>query len=143
MDKLTPEQRRKNMQAVRASGTKNEVLLAKRLWALGLRYRKNDCRVVGKPDISFYGLKIAVFVDGEFWHGKDWENRKHDHKSNQNFWFKKIERNMARDIEVNEALLKSGWKVLRFWDREITRDVQNCTDQIVLSINERKRENKH
>ncbi len=143
MDKLSPEQRRKNMQAVRASGTKNEVMLAKKLWALGLRYRKNDRRVVGKPDISFYELKIAVFVDGEFWHGKDWENRKYDHKSNQNFWFKKIERNMARDIEVNEALLKSGWKVLRFWDREITRDVQNCTDQIVLSVNERKRENKH
>jgi DNA mismatch endonuclease (patch repair protein) len=143
MDNLTPEQRRKNMQAVRASGTKNEVMLAKKLWALGLRYRKNDRRVVGKPDISFYRLKIAVFVDGEFWHGKDWENRKHDLKSNQNFWFKKIERNMARDIEVNEALLKSGWKVLRFWDREITRDLQNCTDQILLSVNERKRENKH
>ena len=143
MDKLTPEQRRRNMQSVKATGSKIEVLLAKKLWSMGLRYRKNDRRVVGKPDISFYGLKIAVFVDGEFWHGKNWEHRKLDHKSNQDFWFKKIERNMARDIEVNEALLKSGWKVLRFWGREITRDLQNCIDQIVLSINERKRDSKH
>ena len=139
MDKLTPEQRRRNMQSVKATGSKIEVLLAKKLWSMGLRYRKNDSRVPGKPDISFYRLRVAVFVDGEFWHGKDWERRKLDHKSNQDFWFKKIERNMARDAEVNEVLLKSGWKVLRFWGREITTDVQNCTDQIVNVLHEAKR----
>ena len=127
------------MQSVKATGSNIEVLLAKKLWSMGLRYRKNDPRVPGKPDISFYRLKVAVFVDGEFWHGKDWERRKLDHKSNQDFWLEKIERNMARDAEVNEILLKSGWKVLRFWGREITTDVQNCTDQIVNVLHEAKR----
>src|SRR5690554_8238162 len=92
MDKLTKEQRRKNMQAVKSKGSKIETLLAKALWKKGYRYRKNDKTVFGKPDLTFKKYKIAIFVDSEFWHGKDWEKRKHDHKTNQDFWHAKIER---------------------------------------------------
>jgi DNA mismatch endonuclease Vsr len=76
MDRLTAEQRRKNMQAIKSSGSKIETSLAKALHAQGLRYRKNDSTVFGKPDITFKKYKLAIFVDSEFWHGKDWEVRK-------------------------------------------------------------------
>lgn len=143
MGKLTEEQRRKNMQAVKATGSKIEVALAKELWRLGYRYRKNDKTVFGKPDLTMKRYKLAIFVDSEFWHGKDWNSRKRDHKSNQDFWIKKIERNIERDKEVNERLLKEGWTVLRFWGKEITKNLRNCTDKIIKTINEIKRENKH
>lgn len=92
MDKLTPEQRKKCMKASsKNKGTKPELLLAKYLWALGLRYRKNDRSIFGTPDLSFKRYKIAIFIDGEFWHGKDWDIRKYDIKSNKDFWISKIE----------------------------------------------------
>ena len=143
VDKLTKEQRRKNMQAVKATGSKIEIALAKKLWALGHRYRKNDKSVFGKPDLTMKRYKLAIFVDSEFWHGKDWNTRKHDHKSNQDFWLKKIQRNIERDKEVNEQLLKDGWKVLRFWGEDVTKNLRNCTEKIIRAINEIKRENKH
>lgn len=130
MDKLTPEQRRKNMQANKSSGTKPEILLAKALFARGHRYRKNNKTVYGKPDITFKKIKLAVFVDGEFWHGKDWGKRKHSIKSNIEYWHPKIERNIARDIEVNEKLLEQGWTVLRFWDKEVIKEIERCIEDI-------------
>lgn len=141
MDKLTKEQRRKNMQAVKSKGSKIETLLAKELWKRGHRYRKNNKTVYGKPDLTFKKYKIAIFVDSEFWHGKDWNNRKKDHKSNQDFWYKKIERNIERDREVNDYLLKTGWQVLRFWGRQIETELVNCVQKIENTINEAKREN--
>ena len=143
MDKLNKEQRRKNMQAVKSKGSKIETTLAKSIWSIGLRYRKNDPTIYGKPDLTMKRYKIAIFVDSEFWHGKDWEIRKQDHKTNQEFWFKKIERNIQRDIDVNAFLLKSGWKVLRFWGEDITENLRTCIDKILEVINEIKRENKH
>ena len=143
MDKLTKEQRRKNMQAVKATGSKIETVLAKALFALGHRYRKNDRSVFGNPDLTFKKHKIAIFVDSEFWHGKDWQTKKYDHKSNQAFWFAKIERNIERDKEVNDKLLKDGWEVLRFWGRDINKNLRTCTDKITQVINETKRKNKH
>lgn len=134
MDKLTPEQRRKNMQAVKNKGSKIETALGKALWKEGLRYRKNDNTVFGKPDFTFKKIKIAIFVDGEFWHGKDWEKRQLDHKSNQDFWIKKIERNIERDKEVNEKLTGEGWTVLRFWGKEISKNLENCVEKIKEAI---------
>ncbi|MBY0537458.1 MAG: very short patch repair endonuclease [Chitinophagaceae bacterium] len=136
MDRLTEEQRRLNMQAIRSSGSKIETTLAKALFAKGLRYRKNDRTVFGKPDLTFRKSKLAVFVDSEFWHGKDWEIRKFDHKSNQEFWFKKIERNIERDKQVNEKLVAQGWRVLRLWGEDITKDLNNCITKIQKTINE-------
>lgn len=134
MDVHTPEQRSKNMRAIKATGTKDEVSLAKALWHLGYRYRKNDKSVFGKPDLTFKKHKVAIFVDSEFFHGKDWKTQKLRVKSNQEFWHKKIERNIERDQEVNEYLTKNGWAVLRFWSKEIKKNLQECIDTIISSI---------
>lgn len=134
MDKLTPEQWHKNMQAVKSKNTKIELLLRQELWKRGLRYRKNVKSVFGHPDIAFIGKKVAVFCDSEFWHGYDWDKRKSDIKSNKAFWIAKIERNIARDKEVNDYLTSHGWTVLRFWGKEIQKNVTHCVDMIEKEV---------
>ena len=140
MERLTPEQRRKNMQHVRNKDSAIELKLRKALWHAGLRYRKNVRSVMGCPDVVFKGLKIAVFCDSEFWHGYDWEHRKHDFKSHQEFWIPKIERNIARDREVNEKLRADGWKVLRFYGRDIKKNIDECVAAVVEAVNRKKSE---
>ena len=142
MDRLTPAQRRKNMQRVRNKDSQIELKLRRALWHAGFRYRKNLRSVFGCPDVVFLRLKIAVFCDSEFWHGFDWENRKHDFKSRQDFWIPKIERNMARDREVNEHLTAQGWKVLRFFGKQIQRNVDECVRIIAQTVAARKLEMK-
>ena len=134
MDKHTPEQRRKNMQAVKNKDSQIELLLRQELWSRGLRYRKNVNRIYGKPDIVFIGKKVAVFCDSEFWHGYDWEERKKDFKSHQEFWIPKIERNMERDAEVTATLESEGWTVLRFWGNEIKKNTAQCADIIEKAV---------
>jgi DNA mismatch endonuclease (patch repair protein) len=134
MDVLTKEQRRKNMQAIRSTQTKMEVILAKAVWANGYRYRKNDRKVFGNPDLTFKRYKIAVFVDGEYFHGKDWGTNKHRIKTNRKFWWNKIETNMKRDIEVNRQLQKEGWKILRFWSQDVKRNLRTCIQKIERQI---------
>lgn len=128
--KKTPEQISFNMKRVKNKDSQIEILLRKELWARGIRYRKNVTRICGKPDIAFIGKKIAVFCDSEFWHGYNWEERKKDFKSHQEFWIPKIERNMQRDIEVNEQLASEGWTVLRFWGKDIKKNTAQCADEI-------------
>ena len=130
MDRHTPEQRKKNMQAVKNKDSKIELILRKELWARGYRYRKNYSKVEGKPDIVFVGKKVAIFCDSEFWHGKDWGKKKHEIKSNKEFWYSKIKRNIKRDIFVNQKLDEAGWKVLRFWGKEILTNTNKCINQI-------------
>lgn len=134
MDKHTPEQRRKNMQAVKNKDSQIELLLRQELWSRGLRYRKNVNKIYGKPDIVFIGKKVAVFCDSEFWHGYNWEERKKDFKSHQEFWIPKIERNMERDIEVTKKLESEGWTVLRFWGNEIKKNTSQCADIIEKAV---------
>ena len=134
MDKHTPEQRRKNMQAVKNKDSQIELLLRKELWSRGLRYRKNVNRIYGKPDIVFIGKKVAVFCDSEFWHGYNWEERKKDFKSHQEFWIPKIERNMERDAEVTAHLESEGWTVIRFWGNEIKKNTAQCADIIEKAV---------
>lgn len=134
MDKHTPEQRRKNMQAVKNKDSQIELLLRKELWSRGLRYRKNVNRIYGKPDIVFIGKKVAVFCDSEFWHGYNWEERKKDFKSHQEFWIPKIERNMERDAEVTAKLESEGWTVIRFWGNEIKKNTAQCADIIEKAV---------
>lgn len=134
MDRHTPEQRHKNMQAIRNKDSAIELILRKELWHRGLRYRKNLNGMIGKPDIVFKGSKVAVFCDSEFWHGYDWENRKTDFKSHQEFWIPKIERNMQRDVEVTEALESQGWTVLRFWGNDIKKHLSECADTIEKAV---------
>ena len=115
MDKLTKEQRSKNMKAVKNKDSKIELLLRKALRQRGFGYRKNYRALEGTPDIVLTKYKIAIFCDSEFWHGFDWEHKKLEIKSNREFWYKKIEGNIARDKFVTETLSKQGWTVVRFW----------------------------
>ena len=135
MDRLTKEQRYKNMSANKGKGTKLELLFGKLLWNAGVRYRKNDKTVFGKPDFVIRKMRIAIFCDGEFWHGRNWEERKNDHKSNCDFWYSKIERNIRRDKEVNEQLEAQGWTVFRFWETEITKESDKCLNRILNYMN--------
>lgn len=132
----TKEQISYNMKQVKNKDSKIEILLRQELWNRGLRYRKNANKVFGHPDIAFIGKKIAVFCDSEFWHGYNWEERKNDFKSHQEFWISKIERNMERDIEVNERLKSEGWTVIRFWGNEIKKDTVKCADIIEKAVKE-------
>ena len=135
-DVLTPEQRRKNMQRIKASDTKIEVLLRKALWQKGYRYRKNYKELPGKPDIVLTQYKIAIFCDGEFFHGKDWEVLKPRLKksNNSDFWINKISRNLERDDEINKKLLFMGWTVIRFWGNEIKKNTDECVKVIEEAI---------
>lgn len=137
MDKHTPEQRHKNMQAVKNKDSEIELLLRRELWSRGIRYQKNSNKVFGHPDIVFIGKKIAVFCDSEFWHGYNWETKKEEIKSHQDFWISKIEKNIQRDIEVNQKLQSEGWLVIRFWGKEIKKDVSACADLVVKRLEER------
>ena len=127
------------MQAVKSKDSEIELLLRRELWARGLRYRKNVKTIYGKPDIAFIGKKVAVFCDSEFWHGYAWEIYQEDFQTNQSFWIPKIERNIQRDIEVNNKLRSEGWTVLRFWGREIKRNTSYCADIIEKAV----RNNEH
>lgn len=137
MDNHTPEQRHKNMQAVRNKDSKIELMLRKALWQRGLKYQKNSNKVFGHPDIVFLGKKVAVFVDSEFWHGFNWEQKKAEIKSNREFWIPKIEKNIKRDNEVNKFLEEHGWTVIRFWGNEIKNDTEACVDLIVRVLEEK------
>ena len=130
----TPEQISYNMSRVKSKNTTIEQLLRKELWSRGVRYRKNVASVFGKPDIAFIGKRVAVFCDSEFWHGYNWDVRKHDFKSRQDFWIPKIERNISRDIEVNEKLREQGWRVLRFWGRDIKKDPAACAEKVIEAL---------
>ena len=138
MDDLTPEQRKKNMRAIRSKDTTIELALRKALWQRGIRYRKNYKGLIGKPDIVITKYRIDVFCDSDFWHGYDWENRKARIKSNQNYWIPKIERNMKRDREVTAALVEQGWIVLRFWEHTIRKELEECVDDIQEAVDVRK-----
>ncbi len=133
----SPEQIHYNMSRIRCKDTGIEIALRKELWSRGLRYRKNAKNIPGKPDIVFIGKKIAVFCDSEFWHGFDWDNRKKDIKSNLDYWIPKIESNMQRDQEVNRQLSEEGWLVLRFWGKQIQKDVCHCADIVELEFRNR------
>ncbi|WP_129746611.1 very short patch repair endonuclease [Flavobacterium anhuiense] len=134
MDRLTPEQRRKTMQAIKSTATKGEVRLAKALWKLGYRYRKNNKKIFGRPDLTFAKYKIAIFVDSEFFHGKDWETEQLRIKTNREYWIPKIERNIQRDEEVNSFLINKNWTVLRFWSKDIERNLEVCLAKIEGTI---------
>lgn len=134
MDNHTAEQRHKNMQAIKSKDTSIELLLRKRLWNEGIRYRKNYNRVCGKPDIAITKYKIAVFCDSEFWHGKDFEKSVERIGTNSDYWQLKIKRNIERDISVTNALTEAGWTVLRFWGKDIVKNADDCINKIKEAI---------
>lgn len=140
MDVLTPEQRRKNMQNIHSKNTSIEMVLRKVLWHKGYRYRKNYSQLPGSPDIVLTKYKIAIFCDGEFFHGKDWEVLKPRLEKGKNgeFWVSKIARNRERDNEINKKLLFMGWTVIRFWGNDIKKNTDECVKVIEETIFELK-----
>lgn len=136
MDNLTPKQRHKNMSHIKNKDTDIERKLRKALWQKGYRYRKNYAALPGKPDIALTKYKIAIFCDGEFFHGKDWEILKPrlESSNNSEYWIKKIDRNRKRDEEINKQLLFMGWTVIRFWGKDIQKDIDGCIKVIEETI---------
>lgn len=135
----TPEIR-KRMSKVRLKNGKAETILAKRLWHQGYRYRRNYKKLPGSPDIALTTYKVAVFVDGEFWHGEDWEERKAKLKHNREYWIEKIEENMARDKRVDLQLQEMGWTTIHFWEKQVLKHTDECL-KVVLELLEKKKAN--
>ena len=140
MDKLTPEQRHKCMSNIHSSDTKPEIFFRKALWKWGIRYRKNVRGLFGTPDIAIKKYKIVIFIDGDFWHGNDWE-RKHFLSqeallsSYSDYWQKTIRHNIARDIEVKKYYKKIGWTILRFRTSETEMNLNKCIIKTIKRIN--------
>lgn len=133
MDKLSPEKRSWNMSRIRSKDTSIELRLRKAVWHAGIRYRKNYKKLPGKPDIAITKYRIAVFCDSSFFHGRDYESKKKP-GTNQEFWDKKIRRNMERDEENDRLIRALGWTVLRFWDIEINKDLEGCVQTIKEAV---------
>ena len=123
------------MSKIRSKNTKAELLFRKTLWEKGIRYRVNSKILPGKPDVSIQKYKLAIFIDGEFWHGYNWPERKQALKSNRSFWIPKMERNMQRDREVNKQFKEMGYTVFRFWANEIKTNLDKCINDILVYIN--------
>lgn len=122
------------MSQIRSQDTKIEIRLRKALWHLGIRYRVNYLALPGKPDIAITKHKIAIFCDGEFWHGKDWQTKKEKINSNRDYWIPKIERNIMRDAEIDKKLHALDWKVLRFWGMDIQKNLEACISDVQSAI---------
>lgn len=111
------------MRKVKNKNTNIELLLRKRLWKDGHHYRLKN-KLFGKPDLIYPRQKIAIFCDGDFWHGKNYDKENVRYKK---FWKEKILTNMLRDRKVNKFLISKGWRVLRFWKTDILQDLDKCT----------------
>lgn len=135
-DNLTREQRHKNMSHIKSKDTSIEVKLCKALWNKRYSYRKNYSRLPGKPDIVLTKYKIAIFCDSEFFHGKDWDvlRPRLEKGDNGQYWISKIARNRERDDEINKKLLFEGWTVVRFWGKDISKNVDECVKVIEETI---------
>jgi DNA mismatch endonuclease (patch repair protein) len=135
--------RRRTMSRIRSKDTSIEVSLRKALWRSGIRYRKNYTKLPGAPDIAITKYQIAIFCDGEFWHGKDWGTKKPKIQSNREYWITKIERNMSRGNEANRDLYGEGWTVIRFWGYEIRDHLESCVEVVNDAIFQKKIEARH
>ena len=136
-DNLTPEQRRKNMQHIKSKDTSIEKKMRCALWNSGIRYRKNFTGLPGKPDIVITKYKIAIFCDSSFWHGREFESKK-TIDTNTEYWNEKIHKNIKRDIEINKLLKTIGWTVIRFWDYEINKNIEECVQAVFEAIQQYK-----
>ncbi len=127
----TSKERSMHMSKIRGKSTKPELFFRKVLFQAGVRYRVNVKSLPGKPDIANKSKRFVVFIDGEFWHGFKWEEKKPKIKANRGFWIPKIERNMQRDRENDRQLMKMGYKVFRFWEYEIKKETGECLKQVL------------
>lgn len=135
-DIFTKQERSRIMSLIRSKNTKPEIALCKlvstKFYPLGYRYRRNYRRALGRPDIAFVSHKIAIFVDGEFWHGRNFRTVRK--KLPKKYWLPKIRQNMERDRKVNRLLRKEGWLVLRFWERDVKKNPKLVVDRIITAL---------
>jgi len=125
------------MTKIKSSNTKPEIKLRKALFAKGVRFRLNNKSLFGNPDIAIKKYKLAIFIDGEFWHGYNWEAKKVKISANRHYWIPKIEKNIARDLHVNEHYRNLGWTLFRFWEKDVNKNLDSCINQILLGIDSR------
>ena len=130
----TTQQRSRTMSKIKGKNTKPELIFRRALWKAGLRYRTYSIGLPGKPDIFITKYRLAIFIDGGFWHGYDFEVKKTKIKTNRSYWIPKIERNTQRDRQVNEALEEAGYTVMRFWDHEVKQNLPACINQVKLYV---------
>lgn len=130
----TTKERSDLMRKIKAKNTTPEIILRKALWTEGVRYRKNNEGIIGNPDIAIKKYKVAIFVDGEFWHGYNWHEKRQKIKNNREYWIKKIERNITRDKKYNQMLQEQDWIVLRFWEHEVKKELSRCVYKIKYAI---------
>lgn len=140
-DVHSPEIRSYNMSRIRGKDTKPEELVRKYLFAHGFRYRKNDARLPGKPDIVLPKYRTVIFVNGCFWHKHEGCKYFVWPKSNPEFWKNKIERNIQRDIQNYQLLRDAGWNVLVIWECELKKDVREQTFEHLVSALYQSKEN--
>ena len=137
-DSFRPSSKRasRTLAGSRSEGTTCERLLRSALWRMGLRFRKNFKELPGKPDVAFPRQRVAVFCDGDFWHGKEWKRRKRKLQKGANaaYWVPKIEANITRDKAHNAELRRRGWIVLRFWESDILADVNRVAEQVAQVV---------
>ena len=134
MDKLSPEQRHKNMAAIRGKDTKPEMIVRKGLWRMGFRYRLNHKRLPGHPDLVLKKYRTCIFVNGCFWHGHNVDITIFENtdcckipKTNREFWIKKIRRNKERDVEEQKRLAEMGWHCITVWECELKPSKREAT----------------
>lgn len=137
--KRNPRITSKIMSAIPSKDTTPELILRKALWKKNLRYRVNYKKLTGKPDIVFTKYHVAVFCDGDFWHGHNWAIRGLSSLAEElagysDFWKEKIIRNMRRDQEVNQALAADGWTVIRIWESDIRGNLDGCVKKIIETL---------
>jgi len=130
----TSVERSNLMRKIKSSRTTPELLLQKALRKEGVTFKKNYSALPGNPDIAVVNKKLAIFVDGEFWHGHCWKSKKRKLKANRAYWIPKIERTILRDKKNARELRKQGWKVVRFWQHQINKDLTKCICTIKKAI---------
>ena len=135
---ITTKQRSDLMSKIKSNNTTPEVMLCKMLRGEGIRFSRNANGLPGKPDIVLGKCKVAIFIDGEFWHGYNWMRKKRTIKSNRSYWIPKIERNIKRDKEANHILKKMGWSAVRFWQHSIENNANKCVNKIVALVKVKK-----
>lgn len=127
----------KRMSHVKTKRNSAEVMIAKSLWHRGYRYRLNYKALLGSPDIALTKYRIAIFIDGEFWHGKDFEQRKTKLKNNKDYWIEKIKENIDRDLRNDKLLRQMDWYPIHFWSNDVIKYCNQCIDEIIYTIENR------
>lgn len=126
----------KRMSHVKTKKNSAEVMLAKSLWHRGYRYRLNYKALPGSPDVALTKYRIAIFIDGEFWHGKDFEQRKTKLKNNKDYWIEKIQENIDRDLKNDKLLRQMDWYPIHFWSNDVIKYCNQCIEEVICLIDD-------